>query len=379
MKSNILIFFRWSPHNWYSWAPLVPALQKQDLKNVYSLKKLDILEIESKIKNYKIVFYLDSFHSLFFWENHSNLSNELSELRKITSMNKIKFISIVGGSHATGDALSCLKTGFNYVLRGEGEYSLPLLIKTIITTGNLDNVGNLSYLDKNGEEIRNSKAPLIILDEYSSYSENPGMHPPIEIMRGCSFRCRFCQTPYLFGGQVRFRSLSIVEKIVDHYIDFFSNRNSIDIRFIAPNFLGYLSKDGKKSNIEALISLRKMLQKKNVRMFLGTFPSEIRPEFVDEEVISEVLAYSDSNKIAIGLQSGSNTLLSKVKRGHTVEIALNAIELLLKHNMEPHVDFIIGLPGETREEQFETLELIKQLTKKACKIRMHYFIPLLKR
>ncbi|MEZ5334950.1 MAG: radical SAM protein [Methanolobus sp.] len=42
---------------------------------------------------------------------------------------------------------------------------------------------------------------------------------PLEISRGCPFRCRYCQTPRLFGNKMRHRSIDSIVKYAKYYRD----------------------------------------------------------------------------------------------------------------------------------------------------------------
>ena len=69
-------------------------------------------------------------------------------------------------------------------------------------------------------------------------------------------------------------------------------------------------------------------------------------------------------------------MLLKMKRGHTLKHILESVELLLQGNLIPQLDFILGNPGESEDEQLQTIELCHALRKKGCSIRLHYFMPL---
>ena len=67
--------------------------------------------------------------------------------------------------------------------------------------------------------------------------------------------------------------------------------------------------------------------------------------------------------IHLPVQSGSNYILQKMNRNHTVEEYLNLIERLKKINplVKFSSDFIIGYPGETDRDFNKTLELLKRV------------------
>jgi B12-binding domain/radical SAM domain protein len=241
---------------------------------------------------------------------------------------------------------------------------------------NFKNLPGIAFLDENGELIRGPSRPKIDLNSYCPYSDNKSfpLHPPIELMRGCAFRCRFCQVGYMYGNP-RFRSLDEIIQIVKHYIKFFKPlKKQVDIRFIAPNSLGYMEKKKGKPNHTALFQLVQRLKVLDVRTYFGTFPSEVRPEYITDDILTlwDDLA---NQQVSVGFQSGSDRILQDMRRGHTVEDGLRAHDLLTSHRLTPLFDFLLGTPSETVEDQWETLDLIRDLGKKA-RVRMHYFMPL---
>ncbi|MFX0206814.1 MAG: radical SAM protein, partial [Candidatus Hodarchaeota archaeon] len=188
------------------------------------------------------------------------------------------------------------------------------------------------------------------------------------------FRCRFCQVPYTYGNP-HFRSIESISKIVEHYVQYFKPlKTSVDIRFIAPNSLGYMEKKRGQPNYEALASLLKQLSQYDIRLFFGTFPSEIRPEYITERTIL-LFDMITNRQISVGFQSGSDRVLKEMRRGHSVADGLRAYDLMVSQGLKPVFDFILGVPSETTAEQWQTLDLIRELGKKA-QTRLHYFMPL---
>jgi len=183
--------------------------------------------------------------------------------------------------------------------------------------------------------------------------------------------------PYILGTTPRHRSIENICKYVrelhDHYGDL------TDVRFITPNAFSYGSKDGKNLNLEALenllINIRKIIGVK-ARLYLGTFPSEVRPEHVTQDTLNLVLKYGNNDNITIGAQSGSQKILDLCHRGHTVEDIYRAVELATQNNLKINVDFIFGLPGEENEDIRLTIEMMKDLSNNGARIHAHSFIPL---
>ena len=368
MVKKAALLIRWRPKNYYSFASLVPVLKKTG-HDVIVMKKNHQATVQESVEFYERIFYFDSFMSM----DVPQVKSEMVELYKLLGSNRDKVIFSAGGSHPTAAPEHTLSLGFDIAARGEGEVIISEIVRKIQEEKDWIEIPGITYNDQ-GFIQQTINPPRINLDDYIPYSHDPPIHPPIEIMRGCSFGCKFCQTPRVLR-KVRYRSLDKIDKIVSYYVERFKTRSKIDIRFIAPNSLEYGSTNHREPNLEALWKLVKTVKKYPVRMFLGSFPSEIRPEFVNPETV-EVLQESDSNKVAIGAQSGSNSMLEKMMRGHTLENIHNAVDYLLAGDLIPQLDFILGNPLETEDEQWETINLCKELVKKGCGIRLHYFMPL---
>lgn len=275
-------------------------------------------------------------------------------------------IFIAGGPHPSGSPEETLEY-FDYVVIGEGEETLPELVKAILESGNPQKVPGIAYRDaKTGKVIRTPKRPYADLDSYPCFNPEK-LRAPIEISRGCPWGCKYCQTPRLFGREVRHRSIDSIVKNAGYYND---------LRFIASNAFGYGS-DGihpRFDKVEKLLSALYKLPDKKI--FFGTFPSEVRPEFVTDESVELVKKYCANDSLSLGAQSGSDRILKEIQRGHTVGDSISAVECCLDHEIVPAVDFIFGLPTETEEDQEKSLDLVRWICKKGGIVRAHYLTPL---
>jgi len=275
-------------------------------------------------------------------------------------------IFIAGGPHPSGAPEETLEY-FDYVVIGEGEETLPELVKTVQEKGNPEKVPGIAYRGaETGKVVMTPKRPYANLDSYPCFDPHK-LRAPIEISRGCPWGCKYCQTPRLFGREVRHRSIDSIVKNAGYYDD---------LRFIASNAFGYGS-DGihpRFDKVEKLLSaLHKLPDKK---IFFGTFPSEVRPEFVTDESVELVRKYCANDSLSVGVQSGSDRILKEIQRGHTVGDSISAVECCLEHEIVPAVDFIFGLPTETEEDQEKSLNLVRWICKKGGTVRAHYLTPL---
>jgi radical SAM protein (TIGR01212 family) len=85
-----------------------------------------------------------------------------------------------------------------------------------------------------------------------------------------------------------------------------------------------------------------------------------RPDCVDDEILDLIESYSKDYEVWIeyGLQSSSNQTLLSIRRGHTVEQFLEAVQKTAQRTILICVHVILGLPGEGRKEILETARLL---------------------
>jgi B12-binding domain/radical SAM domain protein len=265
--------------------------------------------------------------------------------------------------------------GFDLVVVGEGEETIIEIFKKVKKDEDISKIKGISFFNEKDDYVYTGKRQPIDLDQYPPLPMKNVRFGAIEITRGCPFVCYFCQTPYISGAKPRHRSIESICNIVK----FMKRHNKTDIRFISPNSFSYASIDGKILNLTKLEDLLEKIYhiiKPNGRLFLGSFPSEVRPEHVNKETLGLVLKYAANDNIVIGAQSGSQRILDLCNRGHTVEEVYNAVELTIKSNLKANVDFIFGLPDETEEDIDLTIKVIKDLSDIGARIHTHTFMPL---
>ena len=284
---------------------------------------------------------------------------------------------VAGGPHPTGDPIGTLNMGFDVVVTGEGEETLPLLVEAWAEGGfdALEDVRGL-VLRLGDEHVYTGRRRPLALDEYWSFPWWRRRFSPIEITRGCIWGCRYCETWFIHGGRERHRS---IESILEH-ARVMLEHGLRDIRFISPNSLGYGEgwRGGRRLDLveELLERLYRLASRRGGRIFFGSFPSEVRPEYVDDEAARLIARYAANRRVIVGAQSGSERILKLINRGHSVEDVIAAVEALARHGLRPEVDFIFGLPGETREDQEATLKLMRRIVELGGRVHAHTFMPL---
>jgi B12-binding domain/radical SAM domain protein len=304
----------------------------------------------------------------------TDMRHVLSQLHAVANESYSAVTWIAGGPHPSGSPEATLRMGFDVVVVGEGEQMLPFLLSHLLEGSSYHGYDGLVYLE-GGHPVHTGRVPWVSsLDAYPPFALRHRRFAPIEIMRGCPFACRFCQTSFLFGGIPRYRSPEVVAEWTR-----VARACGVPLmRFIAPNALSYGSPSGRELNLaaveELLLKVGAAMGREHV--YLGAFPSEVRPEMVTDEAIQLIKRLTANKSITIGGQAGSQRVLDSVHRGHQVEDIYHACHVVLKYGLVPDVDIIFGLPDETAQDRTLTIQLVANLTRLGARVHTHAFTPL---
>jgi threonylcarbamoyladenosine tRNA methylthiotransferase MtaB len=217
--------------------------------------------------------------------------------------------------------------------------------------------GNKSQLIGKIDSLFEQNNHTIIIKEkpqepfFTSYSIDERTRSFLKIQDGCDYFCTYCTVAYARG---RSRSDSI-ENIISYARDIVSN-NVKEIVLSGVNIGDFRTEKGELF-IDLLYALEKIKDLKRIRI------SSIEPNLLTDEIIDLV---SKSNKILphfhIPLQSGSNEILSKMKRRYKRELFAEKIYLIKEKMPDCCVaaDVIVGFPGETDTLFEETYHFIEE-------------------
>lgn len=175
----------------------------------------------------------------------------------------------------------------------------------------------------------------------------------ITVMEGCNKFCSFCIVPFARGREIS-RSM---EKILEE-AKYLAEKGYKEIQFLGQNIDAYRDPDSgygladllyKASEIEGIEWIR----------FITSHPKDIDEKFIlSLKGLKKVTKY-----IHLPAQSGSNTVLERMRRGYIREEFLEKVIMIMSHipDISIGTDIIVGFPGETKEEFEETLKLLEEV------------------
>jgi tRNA-2-methylthio-N6-dimethylallyladenosine synthase len=171
----------------------------------------------------------------------------------------------------------------------------------------------------------------------------------VSVMEGCSKYCSFCVVPYTRGEEISRPFDDVIAEVVS-----LAEQGVSEINLLGQNVNAYRGPmhDGQIADLATLIYYVAAIENVERIRFTTSHPVE----FTD----SLVQAYAEVPKLAnylhLPVQHGSDRVLARMKRGHTILEYKQKIRKLreVRPDISLSSDFIVGFPGET-DDDFEAL------------------------
>ncbi len=254
--------------------------------------------------------------------------------------NKKKPIVIVTGCVAQAEGEILLKRE-KYIDAVIGPQSYHLFNKTILN------------LEKNSKKI--DSTDFDVIDKFDNLrlikNSNNKVSSYLTIQEGCDKFCNFCVVPYTRGSEFSRTFDDLIDEAVQ-----ISNNGAREITLLGQNVNSYNDKGKKLSHLIEEIS-----KIKNIKRIRYTTSHPV--DFTEDLISAHANLPKLMPQIHLPVQSGSNKILKKMNRKHTVERYLDLIKKLKVEN--PRVkfssDFIIGYPDEDEKDFKSTIKLLQKV------------------
>lgn len=266
---------------------------------------------------------------------------------------------IIGGPHATYFHKEVLQEceAVDIVIRHEFDTKIAGVVSNIDNLHQIDGItfrDGSRIIDKGDGTMCNDLDSLPLPDRdvipwgwylEAWYSRTPFMN--MMTSRGCPYHCAFCLWPQsMYGHKQRFRSLDNVFYEIRYLKDRYGLREiNID--------------DGTfTTRKERVIEFCERMQKDNLRII---WTCNGRVDNLDDEML-KAMKKAGCKMIRLGVESGSQEVLDKIKKGLTLEQVERGVKLVKKHGIQALGGFMFGFPYDTRESVEKTIAFAKKIS-----------------
>lgn len=274
---------------------------------------------------------------------------------------------VCGGIHPSFFPSRFLKTGLiDYVVLGEGDFRFADLLDSLNGLNDFNNLDGIGFKDKKGNikiikeqsKIQNlDTIPLparnIIkmkkyIDICTPFAPFPQKSRVAQILtsRGCPYNCIFCSSINFWGRKFRARSVNNIMLEINELVTKYGIQ---EIQFLDDN----LTLDRNR----AIELFHRMIPYK----LKWCTPNGLSVNTLDANMLG-LMAKSGAYQITLGIESGSKYVLDKIINK---KIDLDKIPKLVKaahdNNILVHALFIVGFPGETKEQIQRTFDFAKKI------------------
>ncbi len=174
----------------------------------------------------------------------------------------------------------------------------------------------------------------------------------VSVMRGCNNFCSYCNVPYVRGREVSRPCKDILREVEELALKGYK-----EVTLLGQNVNSYGK--GEKGRIDFADLLVLVNQVRNLRRirFTTSHPKDLTDKLIEKMAKLDKVC----EHLHLPVQSGSDKILSRMKRGYTREYYKNLVNRLRQAIPEIALttDIIVGFPGEKEKDFQDTLELVE--------------------
>jgi radical SAM superfamily enzyme YgiQ (UPF0313 family) len=257
-------------------------------------------------------------------------------------------------------ARECLsEPSVDVTVRGQGEETFADIVERLAHGRSLEDCPGCTVRLPDGTLRENPARPLAQVDNFRAHDY--GLIPVERYYRlkgkrqldyissqGCNFRCAFCSDPFVYGrkwvGLEPVRMAMRLKELWDRYR--FEDVNFQDETFFT-----------KANRVEALTdrivhSGMKITWAATMRADQGV---RLPP------AVWQRCKQSGLRRLLVGVESGSNEVLKRIRKDIKIEQVYETAETMLKYGIAGHFPFIVGFPDESDESVQASLDCAKRL------------------
>ncbi len=233
---------------------------------------------------------------------------------------------VAGGPYPTSLPEAALAAGCDFVVRGEGENTIPLFLAAM-RDGKTGVIENSEKPDLTVSPI--PRFDLLRLNDYQGST--------IQTSRGCPFDCEFCDVVNLFGRIPRYKT---PKQVIAELETLYRLGASGDVFICDDNFIG------DKKHARAILQELTPWQKSRGGPF--TFLTQVSVNLGQDLALVDLMTATNLGRVFIGIESPDEKVLETSRKYHNIKNPLvESVNNLKKNGMTVMGSFILGLDGET--------------------------------
>lgn len=310
----------------------------------------------NKLNEKKTVSYFKkNKYDIYFLQAYSLSWYSVLKTAKIIRKNTENAFIVVGGPQITAYPYESMANGlFNIGIIGEGEEISYKIIKLFNTPelysipGTIININGKITMNPNHKLTDDiNLLPFPDFDLINNNYFSLTVRKPFATMitsRGCCYNCAFCSQIY-GGNKIRYRNSENIADEIEIYIKKYKVK---EIIFFDETFT---------FDKNRVVDICNEIIKRNLKFI---FNIRTRVDKIDEEILIK-LKEAGCSTVHIGIESASEKTLSNMKKGITLNDIKTAVALCKKHSILVRGYFIIGYPGESKEDILNTINFSKKL------------------
>lgn len=282
------------------------------------------------------------------------------ELLRLAKQVHPETVTVIGNVHATfcfEELLTEHESPVDFIIRGEGELTLPRLFDCLNAGDDPAKVHGLAFR-RDGAVMATAAAPFIHdldsltpawdLVEWPLYSYRPKSGSTLAIVsssRGCRQNCSFCSQQLFWQRTWRARR---PERFVAE-LELLNRDFGVTVAMLADEIP---TRD--RARWERILDLL-IERKPGVRLLMETRVDDI----LRDADLMEKYRHAGIEHIYVGVEAGSQDTLNIFKKGTKVEQSKTAIDLINNADIVSETSFVLGMPSDTPESIARTIELAK--------------------
>jgi radical SAM superfamily enzyme YgiQ (UPF0313 family) len=250
---------------------------------------------------------------------------------------------IVGGPHATPLAAELLRhvPEIDTVALGESEPAFLELLDRLGTNTPTTGIAGTAFRGADGVELGPHRESIADLDSLASPHDYFDTHI-LMTSRGCPWACTFCGAETTWGRGFRGQSVSYVLDAMASVV------SRLPVKMIQ------IKDDTFTTNKKRVMELCRGIRERKLSFF---WSCDTRVDLLTEPLLRE-MRLSGCERLSLGVESGSQTILDKIDKKITVDEILESTELAKKVGIRVRYYMMLGNRGETAETFHETLAFL---------------------